>query len=224
MTLTPDTELRGSEPHIGWVDEAQETEDLPGTLEVGFTQDEFVAEFSGKMKQIFEGLEAWDFTPEDHRADTPKRFLKMLYQMTTREEFNFTTFPNAGGENMITLTKIPFYTMCAHHTAPFFGEVHLAYIPGEKIAGLSKFARAVKYLAKGFWVQEEFTTELVELLEEKLEPKGMAVVVQAEHLCMAMRGVQQPGVVTTTSHMTGYFADQDDTSKAEFLQLVHNAK
>jgi GTP cyclohydrolase I len=144
----------------------------------------------------------------------------MLWQLTHREEFNFTTFPNKGNDEMIVLAPVPFYTMCAHHTAPFFGKVYMGYIPDERIAGLSKFARTVKYMAKGFWVQEELTTEIAHFLEEKLNPLGVAIVVRAEHLCMAMRGVEQPGVMTTTSCMLGVFGDHTRTAKAEFMQII----
>lgn len=172
-----------------------------------------------QAKNILSSLEAWNRTPEDHRAETPARFLKMLHQMTTREEFKFTTFP-AQSDEMVVLSPIPFYTFCAHHIVPFYGDVHIGYIPEGRIAGLSKFARAVKYMAKGFWVQEELTTDLAQYIEEQLDPQGVAVVVQAEHLCMAMRGVQQPGVITTTSAMRGVFANHDRTAKAEFMDLI----
>jgi GTP cyclohydrolase I len=189
---------------------------------VSETQDEFVMKHADSVEQVLSDLEAWHRTPEDHRADTPQRFLKMLWQLTQREEFNFTTFP-AKSDEMVVLGPIPFYTMCAHHTAPFFGNAFIGYVPNGSIAGLSKFARAVKYLAKGFWVQEELTTEIATYLERKLYPRGIAVVVQAEHLCMAMRGVQQPGVITTTSSMRGVFADHDRTAKAEFMQFIERS-
>jgi GTP cyclohydrolase I len=186
-------------------------------------QSEFVDKHASNMLDVFSDLETWDITPQDHRAETPERFLKMMHQMTHREEFNFTTF-HARGNEMITLGPIPFYTMCAHHTAPFFGNVYIGYIPDEKLAGLSKFARTVKYLAKGFWVQEELTTAIGDYLEKKLEPMGIAIVIRAEHLCMAMRGVQQPGVITTTSSMRGVFADHARTAKAEFMSIIGEAK
>jgi GTP cyclohydrolase IA len=166
-------------------------------------------------------LEAWKRTPEDHRAKTPERFLKMLWDMTSQEsaQFEFTTFP-AQARDMIVLSPIPFYTFCAHHIVPFYGHVHIGYVPDQKLAGLSKFARAVKYVAKGLWVQEEFTSGLADFLVHQLEPLGVAVVAQAEHLCMAMRGVEEAGVITTTSNMQGVFADHERTAKAEFMQLI----
>lgn len=168
---------------------------------------------------LFNMLPTWDSVPEDHRAETPKRFVKMLKQMTEREEFNFTTFP-ATSQDMIVLSPIPFYTFCAHHVVPFYGVAHVAYVPDERIAGLSKFVRAVKYCAKGFWVQEELTAEIGDYIENILKPKGIGVVLQAEHMCMSMRGIQQPGVKTTTSTMRGVFADHNRTAKAEFMGII----
>ena len=169
---------------------------------------------------LLSNLEAWQRTNPDHRENTPHRFVQALRQLTEREEFNFTTFDNQGIDEMVTLGPIPFYTLCAHHIVPFYGNAWIGYVPNTLIAGLSKFPRAVKYLAKGFWVQEELTNEIADFLEAKLEPHGIAVMVKAEHMCMSMRGVQQPGVVTTTSAMRGVFADHGRTAKAEFLHAI----
>jgi GTP cyclohydrolase I len=164
-------------------------------------------------------LEAWDRTPEDHRADTPARYVKALKELTIREDFNFTTFP-ARSSDMVTLGPIPFYTLCAHHVVPFFGNAYVSYVPDRRLAGLSKFTRAVKWCAKGFWVQEELTDEIAQFIIKHLDPIGVGVVLEAEHMCMSMRGVSQPGVVTTTSAMYGVYADHSRTAKAEFLSLV----
>lgn len=174
------------------------------------------------MGFVFRSLEAWDRTPEDHRAETPKRFVSALVELTERKPFKFTTFP-ATSQDMITLAPIPFYTLCAHHVVPFHGVAHVSYVPDQKLAGLSKFVRAVRWCAKGLWVQEELTADIADFLEEHLSPLGVGVVLKAEHMCMAMRGVQVPGVVTTTSVMRGVYADHSRTAKAEFLEWVHNA-
>jgi GTP cyclohydrolase I len=171
-------------------------------------------------KQLLSSLDAWKRTNEHHRADTPKRMVKALQQLTEREDFTFTTFPNDGNDEMITLGPIPFYTLCAHHVLPFSGKGWVGYVPDKKIAGLSKFARAVKWNAKGFWVQEELTTAIANYLEEHLEPLGTAVVLKAEHMCMAMRGVETAGTITTTSAMRGVFADHKRTAKAEFMEGI----
>lgn len=170
-------------------------------------------------EELLSSLQAWATVPADHRAETPKRFVKMLKQMTEREEFNFTTFP-AKSQDMIVISPIPFYTFCAHHIVPFYGVAHVAYVPDQEIAGLSKFVRAVKYEAKGFWVQEELTDSIANHIEDKLKPLGIGVVLQAEHMCMSMRGIQQPGVKTTTSTMRGVFADHKKTAKAEFMGMI----
>jgi GTP cyclohydrolase I len=170
---------------------------------------------------LFSKLDAWARTPEDHRKETPQRFVRLLEEMTSRdEEFKFTTFASEVNE-MVTMGPIPFYSLCAHHVVPFYGNAWIGYVPDGQIAGLSKFPRAVKYLAKGFHVQEELTNEIAKYLEEKLAPLGVAVVMKAEHLCMAMRGVEQPGVVTITSSMLGVFSMHDRTAKAEFLNFVN---
>lgn len=173
--------------------------------------------------ELLSSLEAWHRTPEDHRAETPERFVKALKQLTEREEFKFTAFPNIGEdrvEDMITLAPIPFYTLCAHHVVPFFGHAYISYIPNDRIAGLSKFARAVKYQAKGFWVQETLTKAIADMIEDELAPTGVGVVLKAEHMCMAMRGVETAGVATTTSAMRGVYADHTKTAKAEFMGLI----
>lgn len=160
-----------------------------------------------------------------HMEDTPKRFATMLRELTTREDFMFTTFDNEDEvHDMVVLGPIPFYTLCAHHVVPFYGRAYVGYIPGASLAGLSKFARAVRWVAKGLHVQETLTHELADFLESRLEPQGVAVVVEAEHLCMAMRGVQQPGVITTTSAMRGVFADHNRTAKAEFMEIIRRNK
>jgi GTP cyclohydrolase I len=174
--------------------------------------------------ELLSRLPGWSEVPEHHRAETPKRFVAMLTEMMTVTDYDerFKVFPNEQGiDQMVCLAPIPFYTMCAHHVVPFFGHAYIAYVPNKSIAGLSKFARTVKGISKGLWVQEDLTDEVAGYLEEKLEPKGVAVVMRAEHLCMAMRGVAQPGVITTTSSMKGVFGDHSRTAKAEFLQWVH---
>lgn len=173
-------------------------------------------------RELLSSLEAWDRTPEDHRGNTPERFAQALYDLTTRKEFNFTTFP-ARKQDMVTLAPIPFYTLCAHHIVPFHGNAYVSYVPDQKLAGLSKFVRAVQYCAKGFWVQEELTDEIADFLERNLQPLGIGVVLKAEHMCMAMRGVQVPNVITTTATMRGVYGDHSKTAKAEFMEAIRNA-
>jgi GTP cyclohydrolase I len=157
----------------------------------------------------------------DHGRGTPARFVKMLKELTTPEDFEFTTFPNEDGVDEIILVKdIPFVSLCNHHVVPFHGVAHVGYIPDEKIVGLSKLARVVRYYAKALQVQERLTMQIADRLVEELAPLGVAVIVEAEHMCMTIRGVQTPGTRTTTSRMVGVFADHERTAKNEFLQLI----
>lgn len=157
----------------------------------------------------------------DHLKRTPERFVNMMLEMLTPEQFEFTTFPSTSDE-MVTLGPIPFYTLCAHHLVPFFGNAWVGYVPNELVAGLSKIPRMIKQQAKGLWVQEELTGAVADAFEAELMPKGIAVVLKAEHLCMAMRGVKQPGVLTTTSAMRGVYNEHDRTAKAEFMEWIRN--
>jgi GTP cyclohydrolase I len=171
-------------------------------------------------EQLFNRIIPGFTTAAEHSKETPKRFVKALKELVTRDsDWKFTTFP-AESDNMIVLGPIPFYTLCAHHVVPFFGEAYIGYVPGEKIAGLSKFARTVEHCAKGLHVQETLTMEIATFLETALDPKGVAVVLQAEHMCMSMRGVRMSGVVTTTAEMRGVFGDHERTAKAEFLEWI----
>ena len=164
--------------------------------------------------------EDWGHDP--HLKQTPTRFAKMLRELTTPEPFEFTTFPNNGTDEMVVVKDIPFYTLCAHHVIPFFGVAHVAYIPGEEIVGLSKLARVVRHFSSALNVQEELTQTIANYLADGLRPVGVAVVMEAEHLCMTMRGVQVPGTRTTTSCMLGAFGDHTRQARSEFLSLIRS--
>lgn len=165
-----------------------------------------------------------DVTSE-HGRNTPARFVRMLDEMTTPDNFDFTVFKNTMGlDEMVVVLNIPFFTLCQHHIVPFYGYAHIGYVPQDYIAGLSKFARAVRSMAKGLWVQEHLTYKLADWLESRLNPAGVAVVMEAEHMCMTMRGVQVPGTMTTTSAMRGVFADHTRTAKAEFMQFLERGR
>lgn len=153
--------------------------------------------------------------------DTPKRYVKFMEQFLEKPEFNFTAFENEGTDEMVIQKDIHFFSLCEHHTAPFFGKAHVAYIPGEKIVGLSKLARTVRHYASNFQNQERITTQIVERLEKELNPKGVAVMLEAKHLCMEMRGVKTHDTSTITTKLTGSFKDNHDT-RNEFIQMVGN--
>lgn len=167
------------------------------------------------------GISQEDFIHDPHLKDTPERWLKMMRELCTPEEFKFTTFDNEEKVNeMVVVSPVPFYSLCAHHVIPFHGVAHVAYVPDSKLVGLSKIARAVKGMAKGLHVQENLTNYIAEYLQDKLEPIGVAVVMRAEHLCMAMRGVEVAGTFTTTSAMRGCFLDPEKRAREEFLSLI----
>ncbi len=152
--------------------------------------------------------------------DTPKRYVKFLEEfITTGKEFKFTTFEADGMDEMIVVSGIRFYSLCEHHLAPFFGTAAIGYIPKGRIVGLSKLARVVDLYARAFQNQERITSLIVERLVEELDPIGAGAVLSAEHLCMAMRGIEKPGAVTTTSKMFGQFKN-DQNCRAEFMRLI----
>jgi GTP cyclohydrolase IA len=151
--------------------------------------------------------------------DTPKRYIKFMKEFLEPKEFNFTTFDAEGTDEMIIQTNIPFYSICEHHTAPFFGIANVAYIPNEKIVGLSKLARCVDLYANRFQNQERITTQIAERLQHELNPKGVAVHLKAQHLCMCMRGVKKHDTWTSTSKLLGVFKN-DDKARTEFLNFI----
>ena len=123
-------------------------------------------------------------------------------------------------DEIILIRDIPFYSLCEHHLLPFFGKAHLAYIPsGKRITGLSKLARTVDLISKKLQIQENLTTEIADLVMKKLKPKGVMVVIEAEHLCMSMRGVKKPGSQTITSAVRGVFRANEKT-RAETVALI----
>ena len=151
--------------------------------------------------------------------DTPKRYIKFMKEFLEPKEFNFTTFDAEGTDEMIIQTNIPFYSLCEHHTAPFFGVANVAYIPNGKIVGLSKLARCVDLYANRFQNQERITTQIAERLQMELNPLGVAVTLKAQHLCMCMRGVKKHDTWTMTSKMLGAFKDNNE-ARNEFLNLI----
>jgi len=130
---------------------------------------------------------------------------------------------SAEHKSMVVVKDIDFYSMCEHHLLPFFGKCHVAYIPDEKIVGLSKIAQVVDIFARRLQVQERMTWQIAETIQNVVRPVGVGVVVEAEHLCMQMRGVKKENSVAVTSTMLGEFHD-DDATRAEFLAIVHQAR
>jgi GTP cyclohydrolase IA len=153
-------------------------------------------------------------------ADTPRRIAALYTDLLTPKPFNPTTFPNDGGyDELVVARGIPFHSLCEHHLLPFVGVAHVAYLPGERILGLSKLARVVDHFARALQVQERLTVQIAGWLERELEPKGVGVVLEAEHMCMSLRGVQKPGSTTVTSALRGAVRD-DSRTRQEFLALA----
>ena len=160
-----------------------------------------------------------DVTSE-HLADTPDRVARSFVELLTPREFQLTTFPNDEEYDELVLARaIPFHSLCQHHLLPFHGVAHVGYIPGDRILGLSKLARVVELFARRLQVQERLTTQVAGWLDEHLAPRGVGVVLEAEHLCMSLRGVQACGARTVTSALHGLVRD-DGRSRAEFLALA----
>jgi GTP cyclohydrolase I len=152
--------------------------------------------------------------------DTPRRAAEAYAELLSPHEFNLTTFANEGGyDELVVARDIPFHSMCAHHLLPFMGVAHVGYLPDGRILGLSKLARVVETFARGLQSQEQLTQEVADWIDEHLGPRGVGVVLEAEHLCMSLRGVQARGVKTVTSALHGLVRD-DARTRQEFLALV----
>lgn len=152
--------------------------------------------------------------------DTPKRYLKFLTEFLSPPDFNFTTFAGEDVDEMIVQTNIPFYSLCEHHIAPFFGTADVAYIPNGRIVGLSKLARTVELYARRLQNQERITHQIAARLQQELDAKGVAVHLKAQHLCMAMRGVKKHDTHTSTTKLLGLLKT-DSAARNEFLNYIH---
>jgi GTP cyclohydrolase I len=157
---------------------------------------------------------------DPHLADTPRRVASAYAELLTPRAFDLTTFPNDEGyDELIVARDIPFESLCEHHLLPFHGVAHVGYLPGGRIVGLSKLARVVELFARGLQVQERLTQQIADWLDGALQPRGTGVVLEAEHLCMSMRGVRASGSRTVTSAVHGLLRD-DPRSRQEFFSLT----
>jgi GTP cyclohydrolase I len=169
-------------------------------------------------RDLLEALGA-DLTDES-LSETPRRMAAAYAELLTPEPFNATTFPNDGHYDELVLVRdIPFHSLCEHHLLPFVGVAHVAYIPGDRIVGLSKLARVVDHFARSLQVQERLTTQVADWFQRELSPKGVGVVLEAEHTCMSLRGAIKPGTRTVTSALHGLVRD-DPRTRQEFLTLT----
>lgn len=176
------------------------------------------------VTMLLETIMGEDVTREG-LIDTPNRVAKMYneifsgYAMNPKEILG-RIFKEEKHREMVIVKDIEFYSHCEHHMVPFFGVAHVAYIPNGNIVGLSKLARLVECYAKRLQVQERMTSQIADDINEHISPLGVAVVINARHLCMSMRGVRKPEASTTTSAMRGVFLDNNNTARAEFLGLI----
>jgi GTP cyclohydrolase I len=156
-----------------------------------------------------------------HRVAEALRFFTSGYDQDPRVILNRALF-EVDYDEMVTVRDIDFYSLCEHHMVPFFGRVHVGYIPDGKVVGLSKIPRLVEMFARRLQVQERFTMQVAEVIEEVLQPRGVGVVVEAKHLCMAMRGVEKQNSFAITSSMRGAFGE-DSKTRSEFMELIRHS-
>ena len=174
------------------------------------------------IKQILERL--GEDTEREGLVDTPTRaaetygFLTQGYQESAEEILNGALF-DVEYDEMVIVRNVEVYSLCEHHLLPFFGKCHVGYVPSNKVIGLSKIPRLVDMFARRLQVQERLTQQIAETIEKYAKPKGVGVIIQAQHLCMMMRGVEKQNAQVTTSSLLGRFR-QDQRSRAEFLNLV----
>ncbi|MGW2302471.1 GTP cyclohydrolase I FolE [Streptomyces sp. NPDC001809] len=161
-------------------------------------------------------------TDSESLRDTPRRMAKAYAELFSPRPFNLTTFPNDEGyDELVVARRIPLRSVCEHHLLPFVGVAHVGYLPQDRILGLSKLARVVEHFSCRPQVQERLTKQIADWLETRLAPKGVGVVIQAEHTCMTLRGVRAGGSDTVTSTLLGRLRD-DPRSRQEFLALTQS--
>lgn len=184
-------------------------------------------EFSNQQKAekcVKDALEALGYNFHSGTESTPKRIVAYWkYLLEPPEMIKWTTFDPDGTDQIIVISDISFSSACEHHFLPFYGKAHIAYLPGDRIVGLSKIARVVKAFAKSPQTQEYLTNKIAKEINARLNPLGVAVYMQAEHTCMACRGALAQGSVTQTSKMLGVFKD-DESAKQEFFDIIKMRK
>lgn len=168
-------------------------------------------------------------TGREGLLDTPRRVVSAYEELYAgyghdAEEILGRTFGEIGTfDDFVLLQDIPFYSHCEHHMVPFVGKAHVAYFPVERVVGLSKIARVVDAYSRRLQTQEHLTSQIVTALDEALKPRGVAVMIEAEHMCMSMRGISKPGVSTVTSQFTGAFRD-DPAEQVRFITMVRGRR
>jgi GTP cyclohydrolase I len=176
---------------------------------------------AGHVRSILEelGLDLQDANLRETDQRVARLYFEMFCGLREGSEPSLTTFPNDEKYSAMVMEKnIPFFSMCSHHLVPFYGHAHMAYIPNDRIMGLSKFARVLEFYAKRPQLQERLTEQVVTYLKRALDPQGAMVVIEARHLCVEMRGIKKPGAVTVTSAIRGTFHKKE--VREEFLDLL----
>ena len=196
---------------------------LPGPAPEA-ARDEKIERLAGHVRGLLSelGLDLGDPNLRETDRRVAKLYIEMFAGLEEGAEPKVTMFPNEEGySHMVMEKEIPFYSMCAHHLVPFYGHAHIAYIPRDRIIGLSKFSRILEFYAKRPQLQERLTEQVVNFLQDRLQPLGAMVVIEARHLCVEMRGVKKPGVITTTSALRGIFHQRP--VREEFLDLLRRS-
>lgn len=179
------------------------------------------AAFRGFLESLGLDLDDPDLAGTDHRV--ARAYRELLGGLRPGAEPKLSTFPNRERHaGIVSVTGIPFYSICAHHFLPFFGTAHVGYLPGERLLGLSKFSRVLDFYARRPQLQERLTEQVATLLEDRLAPAGVIVSMEARHLCMEMRGVSRPRVITTTMAVRG--ALKDERLQRQFLATLNRAR
>lgn len=192
---------------------------MKNKLETKITYDKLKVNYSDILDLVGEDINREGLLKTPHRASKALQFLLNGYDKDPDEIIQNALFDEEYSE-MVIVKDIELYSMCEHHLLPFYGKAHVAYIPNKKIVGLSKIARVVDVFARRLQVQERLTNQILEALEKNLKPQGVAVVIEAQHMCMMMRGVQKQNSVTTTSAFKGSFKNLE--TRSEFLRLISN--
>ncbi len=225
MTTTPLSVTTAADPGQGEMDGSGREGEAPGRRDQHHRQRDVerdtaidLARAERAVAELLAALGA-DVGAEGLR-ETPRRVASAYAELLTPRPFHLTTFANDEGyDELVVARDIPVHSLCQHHLLPFVGVAHVGYLPGARILGLSKLARVVENFARGLQVQERLTQQVADWLRDQLAPKGVGVVVEAEHLCMSLRGVQATGARTVTSAVHGLLRD-DARTRQEFFALT----